>query len=181
MADRTREQFGRIDVLVANAGIRHGAPVLEMTDEQLREQVEVNLVGVIRCVQAVLPGMLAEGHGHIVAIASVAGACTMPFAAAYGGTKAGVIAFCEGLRREVGRRGIAVTAVLPGFIATSMTENQTFPMPPASVVGDAVVRAILRPRRAIAVPAWYCQIMSLNRVAPGLVDAVIRRYYKPEG
>jgi short-subunit dehydrogenase len=170
------EQFGRVDALVANAGLGCSTPVVWMSDEQVREQVEVNLLGVIRSAQAVLPSMLAAGSGHILAVASVAAGVVMPRAAVYGSTKAGVVAFCEGLRREVGPQGIAVTAILPGFIATPMTEGHRFPMPPARIVGDAVVRLIHRPRRQVVIPLWYSPLMTLNRLAPGVVDAAARWY-----
>src|SRR3954447_11113273 len=102
MAAATLEQYGRIDALVANAGLGYALPVAETTNEQLAEQVEVNLLGVIRCAQAVLPAMLAAKRGHILAIASVSAGIARPGAAIYASTKAGVVAFCEGLRREVG-------------------------------------------------------------------------------
>ena len=119
--------------------------------------------------------MQAAGGGHILAIASVSAEIAMPGAAIYAATKAGVVAFCEGLRREVNPHGIAVTAILPGFIATPMTANVTFPMPPASVVGDAVARLIRHPRRRVVIPAWYAPLMTLNRLAPGLIDMMVRR------
>src|SRR5436190_4913216 len=72
MVAATLERFGRIDALVANAGVGYTTPVSELTEELLREQVDVNLLGVIRCAQAVLPAMQAAGQGHILAIASVA-------------------------------------------------------------------------------------------------------------
>src|SRR5262249_22111768 len=177
MGTAARERFGRVDVLVANAGLGYAVPAEETSEEQLREQVEVNLLGVIRSAQAVLPGMLSAGRGHIITMASVAASITMPGAAVYGATKAGGVAFCGGLGREVGPRSIAVTAILPGFIATPMTEGMTFPMPPASVIGEAVVRLILRPQREVVIPAWYRPLIALNRMAPGLIDAVARVYY----
>jgi short-subunit dehydrogenase len=176
MAAATLERFGQIDALVANAGVGHAVPVIETTEEQLLDQVEVNLLGVIRSAQAVLPAMRAVGKGHILAVASVAAGCAMPGAAIYGATKAGVVRFCEGLRREEGPHGIAVTAILPGFIATPMTAGLSFPMPPASRVGDAIARLIRRPRREVVIPRWYVLAMALNRVAPGLFDAFERRY-----
>jgi short-subunit dehydrogenase len=175
MAAATLARFGRVDALVANAGLGYSFPVVETTEAQLREQVEVNLLGVIRSAQAVLPAMRATGRGHILAMASVSAGIAMPGAAIYAASKAGVVAFCEGLRREVGPHGIAVTAILPGFIASPMTANVPFPMPPASVVGDAVARLIRRPRWRMVIPAWYAPLMTLNRLAPGLFDVVARR------
>jgi short-subunit dehydrogenase len=175
MAAATQERFGRIDALVANAGVGHSASVIETTEEPLREQVEVNLLGVVRSAQAVLPAMRDQGSGHILAVASVAAGCAMPGAVIYSATKSAVVAFCEGLRREVSAHGIAVTAILPGFIDTPMTEGLTFPMPPASLVGDAVARLIRRPRRLVVIPAWYTPLLILNRLAPDWVDAIARR------
>jgi NADP-dependent 3-hydroxy acid dehydrogenase YdfG len=173
------ERFGRIDALVANAGVGYTSPVRELADELLREQVEVNLLGVIRSARAVLPAMQTARRGHILAVASVAAGCVMPGSAVYGATKAGVVAFCEGLRREVGRHGIAVTAILPGFIATPMTEGHPFPMPPASRVGNAIARLIDRPRQRVVIPGWYAPLMTINRVAPGIFDAIARRGPSP--
>ena len=175
MAAATLERFGRIDALVANAGLGYTLPVVETTHEQLAEQVEVNLLGVIRCAQAVLPAMLAAKRGHILAVASVSAGIAMPGAAIYAATKAGVVAFCEGLRREVGSHGLAVTLILPGFIATPMTADVTFPMPPASRVGDAIAHLIRHPRARVVIPALDAPLMTLNRLAPGLIDAIARR------
>jgi short-subunit dehydrogenase len=172
MGSSALERFGRIDALVANAGVGHSMAVAETTEEQMLEQIDVNLIGVIRGVQAVLPAMLAARRGHILAMASVGAAITMPGAAVYGATKAGVVAFCEGLRREVSGHGVAVTAILPGFIATPMTAGLTFPMPPASNVGDAVARLIRRPRPRLVIPGWYAPLIALNRLAPGILDAI---------
>jgi NAD(P)-dependent dehydrogenase (short-subunit alcohol dehydrogenase family) len=175
MAAAALERFGQIDVLVANAGVGHAVPVIETTEGQLLEQMEVNLLGVIRSAQAVLPTMRAAGKGHVLAIASVAAGCAAPGSAIYSATKAGVVRFCEGLRREEAPHGIVVTTVLPGFIATPMTAGLSFPMPPASRVGDAIARLIRRPRRELVIPRWYVLVLALNRVAPGLIDAYTRR------
>ncbi len=175
MVAATLARFGQVDVLVAYAGLGYPVTVAETTEEQLREQVDVNLLGVIRSARAVLPAMQAAGRGQILAVASVAAGVPMPGATIYAATKAGVVAFCEGLRREVAPSGVTVTTILPGYIATPMTAGLTFPMPPASRFGDLVVRLIRRPRRRVVFPAWYAPLMTLNRVAPYWFDAVARR------
>jgi short-subunit dehydrogenase len=175
MAEATLACFGRVDALIANAGVGYSASVIEMSEEQLLEHVEVNLLGVIRSARAVLPDMRAAGRGQILAIASVAAEVALPGAVVYAATKAGVVAFCEGLRREVAADGIAVTAVLPGFIATPMTARVKFTMPLASQFGEAVVHWVRRPRARVVYPRWYAPLITLNRWAPGLVDAAIRR------
>src|SRR5260370_2581858 len=99
--------------VVGRAGVGHSAPVIDTTDEQLCEQVEVNLLGVIRSVQAVLPAMRTARKGHVLAVASVAAGLPVPRAVIYSATKAGVVTFCEGLRRAVGPHAIALTALPP--------------------------------------------------------------------
>lgn len=175
VAEAAVARYGRIDALVAGAGVGHSEPLVTAADERLREVVAVNLLGVMRSVCAVLPAMTAQGSGHVIAVASVAAGCVMPLAAPYGATKAGVVAFCEGLRREVRPFGIQVTALLPGYIATPMTAGLPFPMPPASLVGRVVVNLLLKPRRTVVVPGWYRLALLANRVAPGLVDRLIER------
>ncbi|MDA8344524.1 MAG: SDR family oxidoreductase [Thermaerobacter sp.] len=173
-----QERFGQVDLLVANAGIGGGGQLAETDDAQIAAMVETNLLGVVRAVRAVLPGMLARGSGHVVAIASVAGAIPIPGLVLYSATKAGLIAFCTGLRREVGHRGIAVSAILPGFIATEMTQQQgvDIRMPPPTIIAGAVMR-LWRTRRPLAVvPGWYRILTAFSRIAPGTVDRITRRF-----
>lgn len=171
------QRFGRVDLLVANAGVGGGGKLAELEDEQIAAMVETNLLGVVRAARAALPGMLARGSGQIVVIASVAGAIPLPGLALYSATKAGLIALCEGLRREVGHRGVAVSVVLPGFIATEMTKQQGIPlrMPPPSIVANAVARLWRTRRRLVVVPGFYRVLIALARSMPRAVDWAARR------
>ena len=177
MVAATLAAWGRVDVLVANAGLSRGGPLEKLSEAALLEQIEVNLLGVIRSFRAVLPAMLARGSGHVIAISSVAGEIGAPTNVIYSATKAAVTLLCEGLRREVAGRGVAVTAVLPGFIATPMTERHRLPirMPPASLVGQVCVKVLRRPRRQVVVPGWYRLLIGLNHWLPGLIDWGSRR------
>lgn len=173
MVRSAEAHFGRIDALVANAGMLVGGPFARSGEEELRQQWEVNVLGVLRCCRAVLPGMLARGAGHLVVISSVAGDVPSARMVLYAATKGAVTAFAEGLRREVAPRGVRVTTVVPGFIATEMTQGLPMRLPPASVVGDLVVDVIRRPRRRAVVPRWYGVWVWGNRLAPGLTDRVL--------
>jgi short-subunit dehydrogenase len=177
MVAATEARFGRIDALVANAGVGHNAPFLAMGEDELREQIDVNLVAVMQCCRAVLPGMLERGRGHLITISSVGAEIPGPGAAVYAATKAGVIAFSESLRREVEPRGVRVTTVLPGFIRTAMTAGVPMAMPEPVIVGRLVACLLRHPRRRAVIPRFYGAAIWLNRFAPSLVDRLIRRLY----
>lgn len=177
MVRATEDRFGRIDVLFANAGVGKWEYLSGSEDETLLWQVEVNVHGVIRSAREVLPGMLARKSGHIITVASVAGDISSAGTSIYSATKGAVIAFSDGLRREVEASGVQVTAILPGFIQSEMTEGNPFPMPPASVVGDLVVRLIRRPVRRAVIPRWYGAGIWLNRFAPWAIDWIAGRMH----
>lgn len=172
----TRERFGRVDVLLANAGVGSSGRLPEIADEEITRMVALNLLGVIRCARAVLPAMLEQGSGHILMVSSVAAGIAMPRAAVYAATKAGVHRFAEGLRREVRPHGIFVTDILPGFIDTPMiARSQGIPKAPVAHLARAIVEGIRRPRREIVFPRWYRLILAANHTFPGLLDALIAR------
>lgn len=175
MVRETEARFGRVDVLLANAGVGHGVPFVETTDDQLMDQIEVNLLAVMHAVRAVLPGMLARRAGHIISIASVASEIPSPAGVVYAASKGGVLAFSEGLRRELRGTGVHVSAIQPGFIRTEMTARVNVPMPPPSLIGEAVLSLLRRPRRRMVVPRFYGAGIWLNRFAPGIVDWLIDR------
>ncbi len=112
--------FGRIDVLVNNAGILQPAPIEGMSDELWDTTIATNLRSVFLVTRAVIPGMLARGRGAIVNIASQLGQKGMPNHTHYAAAKAGIIGFTKALAREVGPRGIRVNAISPGAIETDL-------------------------------------------------------------
>lgn len=175
MVRETEAHFGQIDVLLANAGVGHGVPFVETTEDQLMVQIEVNLLAVMRSAQAVLPGMLARRSGHILSIASVASEIPSPAGVVYAASKGGVLAFSEGLRRELRGTGVHVSVIQPGFIRTEMTARVNVPMPEPSLIGEQVLALLRRPRRRAVIPRFYGAGIWLNRFAPGIVDWMIAR------
>ena len=120
MVAAVRAQFGRIDVLVNNAGITQDARLQKMTLEQFDRVIDVNLRGVFHCSQAVADTMVAQGSGVILNASSVVGLYGNFGQTNYAATKFGVIGFTKTWSRELGPKGIRVNAVAPGFIATPM-------------------------------------------------------------
>jgi NADP-dependent 3-hydroxy acid dehydrogenase YdfG len=119
----TEKAFGRLDILVNNAGVMYLEPVIEADLARWRRMFEINVLGLIAATQAALHGMRARGDGHIVNIASTAGRIATPTAAAYAGTKFGVVGFSEALRKEVYRDRIRVSVIEPGVVETELREH----------------------------------------------------------
>jgi len=123
LAARAREQFGRIDILINNAGITRDATLAKMTEEQFDAVLQVNLKGVFNCAQAVMPFMIEAGYGRIVNTSSVVALYGNFGQTNYVATKSAVIGMTKVWARELGRKGITVNAVAPGFIATEMVNS----------------------------------------------------------
>jgi len=120
-----QSRYGRVDVLVNNAGRLVSAPVEQTTWAQWEQMISTNLGGTWACMQAVLPGMLARGQGRIINISSELGLIGFPTYAAYCASKGGVIALTKAVAKEVAPRGVLVNSVAPGPIETDMLINDT--------------------------------------------------------
>lgn len=118
LVDAVRNYFGRIDVLVNNAGIVQDAQLKNMRDEQWEQVIAVNLSGVYRCTRAVVEVMLEQGTGSIINISSIVGLYGNFGQTNYAAAKAGVIGMTRTWARELGRKGIRANALCPGFIET---------------------------------------------------------------
>ncbi|MGE5497650.1 MAG: SDR family NAD(P)-dependent oxidoreductase, partial [Syntrophothermus sp.] len=115
-------KYGRIDILVNNAGITRDASFMKMTFEQWKQVIDVNLTGVFNCTKAVAPSMVEKKYGKIINTSSVVGLYGNFGQTNYVATKSGIIGMTKTWARELGRKGINVNAVAPGFIATEMVE-----------------------------------------------------------
>ena len=130
VVDRAFADLGRIDVMVSNAGYGLFGAAEEVTDEQVRRQLDTNLLGPIQLARAALPHLRAQGGGRIIQISSVGGQCTLPGMAVYHATKWGVEGFFETLAAEVKGFGIEVTLVEPGSVRTGFTGRSRDLAPP---------------------------------------------------
>ncbi|ESU32573.1 short-chain dehydrogenase [Bacillus sp. 17376] len=113
--------FGKIDILINNAGITRDGMLHKLSAEDFQKVVDVNLTGVFHCAQAVVPAMVQQGSGRIINTSSVSGIYGNVGQTNYAATKAGVVGMTKTWAKELGRKGINVNAVAPGFIETGMT------------------------------------------------------------
>lgn len=113
-------QYGRLDIMVANAGVGGGGPIVEMTDEAFRRIVAINLEGTFFCCRAAARVMIPRQGGSIITVGSIFGRDTPAGAAAYGASKAGIMALTQAAARELGPHGIRVNCISPGNMDTEM-------------------------------------------------------------
>ena len=126
LARRALDAFGRIDILINNAGIMPLSPISKLRVEEWDRMIDVNIKGVLYCVAATLPTMLEQGSGHIINVSSVAGRRPFPSGTVYSATKFAVRAISQGLRLELSPiKGIRVTDIEPGVVATELTHHIT--------------------------------------------------------
>lgn len=123
--DRALQQWGRIDVMINNAGVMPLSPMASLKVEEWEQMVDVNIKGVLYGIAAVLPPMLARESGHIINIASIGALAVSPTAAVYCATKFAVRAISEGLRQE--NRQLRVTCVHPGVVESELADSITDP------------------------------------------------------
>jgi NAD(P)-dependent dehydrogenase (short-subunit alcohol dehydrogenase family) len=120
---RAKEYFGRLDVVVNNAGYAQIGAIEELTEQELRDQFETNVFGAVWVLQAALPHLREQGAGHIVQLSSIAGLIAMPLGGAYQASKWALEAVNETLAREVAEFGIKVTVIEPAGFATRSGKN----------------------------------------------------------
>jgi short-subunit dehydrogenase len=164
-AERLKEKFGRIDVLIVNAGIGGTSDTRAMDVDHITKIIKTNLIGAVNSVAAVVPTMLDQQSGHIVAISSLAGYRGLPKSSAYCASKAGMTAFFESVRVDLMGSGVDVSTISPGFIKTSLTSGRANKMPYLMELEDGVkkiMRAIEKRKKFYAFP-W--QLATLVRVA----------------
>jgi NAD(P)-dependent dehydrogenase (short-subunit alcohol dehydrogenase family) len=190
LVSATLDAFGRIDVLVNNAGLSYGGPLPELPPDRVRALLEVNLYGPLRLAQLVLPVMLRQEAdasglaGHIVNVSSMAGQIPAPGMTVYAATRIGLTRFSDALRREVDRTGVRVSSVFPTWTRTPMADGvpesglrasrtllpaERFDEP--EVPAAAIVDAVRFNRRAVPLGGLQMRAGYLGRrLAPGLVD-----------
>ncbi|KGI68378.1 SDR family oxidoreductase [Mycolicibacterium rufum] len=177
---------GRLDYLFNNAGIGIGGEVDSLTLEDWTDIIDVNLRGVIHGVQAAYPVMIAQGSGHIVNTASMAGLITTSAQAGYSATKHAVVALSKTLRVEAAGHGVQVSVLCPGVVRTPILSGGEYgrnrnvsrenllklgealrPIEPGEFAQQAL-RGVLRNQAIIVVPRWWKALWYLERLSPAL-------------
>ncbi|MGE0042002.1 MAG: SDR family NAD(P)-dependent oxidoreductase [Vicinamibacterales bacterium] len=166
---RIEHEWGGIDLAILNAGTHTPVSGLALDAADFERLVRVNYLSVIYGLEAVLPGMLARGRGHVAGVASLAGYRALPTAAAYGASKAAAILALDALRFDLAPKGIDVTVVNPGFVRTPLTDRNDFRMPGLIDAADAarvIVDGLVRRRKEIHFPGRFSWLMKTLRVLP---------------
>jgi len=122
ITEEIKKEFGRLDVLVNNAGVNQDRTLAKMTKEEWQKVIDVNLTGVFNCSKISLP-LIIQSQGKIINISSLVGQRGNFGQTNYAAAKAGIIGFTKALSKEVGRFGVTVNAIAPGFIETTMSEK----------------------------------------------------------
>ncbi len=186
-AERVAEQalghWGRVDLLVSNAGAGWAGALAEMPPEVAERLVAVNLLAPVRLTGLVLPGMLERGGGHLAYVGSIAGATGVAREAVYAATKAGLAAFADSVREEVAGRGVGVSVTIPGVVDTPFFErrgsayDRAWPAPvPPERVARAILRAVGSDRAEVFAPAWMRLPARFKGALPGLYRTLALRF-----
>ena len=178
-ADRLRDEFGRIDVLIANAGIGATTDATELDPEEVARVLNVNVMGAVNSVAAVLPEMVERGSGQLVALSSLSAYRGLRKSAAYCASKASLSAFFESVRIDLIGSGIDVTIIHPGFIKTPLTAGRKAKMPFLMELDYAVgkmIRAIEKRKKSYAFPWQLATIVRAGMIMPNFMyDWISRR------
>jgi short-subunit dehydrogenase len=177
------ESFGRIDILINNAGVENEGPFLDQSVETHRRTIELNLMAPIELTHAVLPTMLAQGDGHVVNIASVGAKAGSPYDAVYCGSKAGLAEWTRGISLEEEHAGIRLSTIFPGFVQEvgmfarfGLQAPWTIGSCTPQQVAAAVVEALEHDRPEIIVNSRPLKpLLALAALSPRLAGWLMRR------
>ncbi len=167
LVEQVESEVGPVDVLVNNAAIAVNETVLETSEEHFRRITDVNYLGQVWMMQAVVPGMVKRKSGHVVNMCSIAGKVAVPYMGAYCATKHALVAITDSIRMELRGSGVNFTIVNPGYIATGMFEGAKPPIITRWVepqkVSDALLVAVKRNQAEIFEPAPVTRLTALLR------------------
>lgn len=189
MVENVLDKFGRIDVLVNNAGFVIYGKVNDLTIEEIESQMKTNYFGMIYCIKNFLPIMLEQNFGHIVNVASVGASFSVPGIAPYCATKFAMLGFSEGLKHELHGTGIGVTVVSPIMVRTNLFDHPSFEnftkrdkgisLSPENVA-KAVVKAANSKRLEIVVPSVIRAGIWAKHTFPFFVNPIIGSAFRKQ-
>lgn len=164
----TRE-LGEIELCVLNAGDYTPMPLADFNIELFRKLCDINYLGAVNGLDAIMPLMLARGRGQILLTASVAGYRGLPKSAPYSASKAAVISLAESLHLELKARGVLLRVVNPGFVRSPLTDKNAFKMPfllEPEEAAQAIMRDLPRRNFEIAFPKRFVYLLKVLRLLP---------------
>jgi len=187
LVGRAVEQFGRLDVMVCNAGFGIAGSVDQVSSTQMRRLIDVNYLGTFYAARAAVPVFRRQGQGHLIIVSSIVGKRGVPFMGAYAATKFAQVGLAECLRAELAGTAIHVSIVFPVSTDTEFfdvmsretgtTVTRAFgPRQRVEDVADAIARAIERPVPEVYPHTTSRSLVWLNALAPGLCDRVVKRF-----
>jgi short-subunit dehydrogenase len=178
--DAIERELGPIDLVIAGAATYTPVKASEIKPELFAEMLQVNYMGVINTIAAIMPRFRAGRRGHLSWIASVAGYRGLPNAAAYGPTKAALINLAESIKPELDRDGVKISVINPGFVRTPMTAVNDFDMPFLMEPEDAAratLQGLAKGKFEVAYPTPFVAILKFARLLPYRLFFPLSRKY----
>jgi len=176
------DKFGGIDLALLNAGTYVRFGVEDFTAEAFGRQMDINVMGTVNCLDPVLARMRQRNSGHIAVVSSLTAYRGLPYASAYGASKAALTNMCEAMKPELDALGIQMTVIHPGFVKTPLTDQNEFAMPflmEAEEAARRIVDGLERGTFEIAFPRRLAFLLKVARCLPyGLYFAMTRRLVK---
>lgn len=170
--------MGQIDLVVLGAGTYKPIMAASFDREIFARTLDVNVMGTVNCLSAIMPAMIDRRGGHIAIMASVAGFVGLPGAAAYGASKAALNVMAEALEPDLERHNVRLSVINPGFVDTPLTRENDFPMPfliTTDVAVDAIMKGLVRSRFEIVFPWPMAMAMKLLALLPHRLRLAITR------
>jgi short-subunit dehydrogenase len=185
--EQVMARFGRLDILVANAGLGQRGAVVDAEWEHLQTLLRTNIDGVLHSIRAAVPAMRKSGGGHIITVSSVSYNLVSPYAATYAASKAFLTSLANSLRLELEDENILVTDVLAGRTHTEFNEKRLgagkrsagrLPTMSAETVADAIVKATTHPRKTVVLRFFDRLVIWGNILVPHIMGRLAKRQYK---
>jgi len=192
LAERALAAFGRIDVLVNNAGVGMYRPSWQADPALVRRMMEVNFFAPLELIRRLTPHMMGQGGGVIVNVSSIAGQVSLPWLTLYSSSKAALNFLSDGLRMELRASGVRVMAVCPGYVKTGFSQNVLGGRMPAGVArrrpmaitaeqcAEAIARGVERGKRTVVTPRLGWTLVWAARLLPHSMDGILARIQGPD-
>ncbi|XP_015906214.1 protein dhs-3 [Parasteatoda tepidariorum] len=187
LADKVRRDVGDVDILINNAGVLPGKPLLELSSSQIKKTLEINTLAHFWTIRQFLPRMLERGEGHLVAIASVAGMLGSAYLVDYCASKYAVVGLMSALKEELYEMGredqIEMTVICPTTINTGLVQKpktrfpSVLPILEPDKVSDVVVNSVLRNKRFVVIPTFAHVIYKISNLFPPQVPLLLQRFF----